>query len=190
MITFILLAAVSAWLVTRSAPQHRPIAWALTVCAALDAVRLLPLPARVDMALCVGMPAVSVWAYGRAFCGPVRFVNTAVNMWAPMVAWVIFCPVHLWHWTLPGAFLLSFVAGLVAITVRCHFPIRGEPWGLTQRVALILLAGDALAVATLCAREWISDQAGVVLGLVTVHQMAWYWRWKRASNIRVSQADQ
>jgi hypothetical protein len=180
-IAFVLLAAASAWLVTRRAPQHRPIAWALTICAGLDAVRLLPLPARVDMALCCGMPAVSVWAYGRAFCGPVRVIGTAVQAWAPMAGWALFCPVELWHWTLPGAYLFSFAVGLIALVVRYKFPIRGESWGLSQRVALILLAGDALAVASLCAREWISDQAGVVLGLVTVYQVAWYWRWRRGA---------
>jgi hypothetical protein len=180
-IAFILLAAASAWLVTRRAPQHRPIAWALTICAGLDAVRLLPLPARVDMALCLLTPAVSAWAYGRAFCGPVRFIGTAVQAWAPMAAVALFCQASWWPWLLPSGYATSFALGIVALIVRGAFPIRGDIWTVTQRVALILLAGDALAVATLCAREWISDQAGVVLGLVTVYQVAWYWRWERGA---------
>ena len=65
MLILAILAAASAWLVSRKAPQHRPLAWALTVCAGLDAVRLLGLPARVDMALCLVAPAVSAWAYVR-----------------------------------------------------------------------------------------------------------------------------
>lgn len=43
-------------------------------------------------------------------------------------------------------------------------------------MALALLAGDVAALVLFCRREWISYQAGMVLGLVTVYQVAWYWR--------------
>jgi hypothetical protein len=179
MIVFILLAAASAWLVTRRAPQHRPIALALTICAGLDAVRLLPLPARIDMALCLGTPVASRWAYVNALrYGNGREWQVALIAWLLCVPLLWLAPPAHWHLILPCAYLgmpiLGGVAGALSATAI------GYRWGMTQRVALILLAGDALAVASLCAREWISDQAGVVLGLVTVYQVAWHWRWTRA----------
>lgn len=176
MIAFILLAAVSAWLVTRRAPQHRPIAWALTICAVLDAVRLLPLPARAGMALCLLCPGVSAWAMYAAFSprSAVYMAGAITAFWTPWATGVLTAEnaAMWWHVPLPFLYTIScIVGGVSALYMRAST--------VTQRVALILLAGDALAVASLCAREWISDQAGVVLGLVTVYQVAWYWRWER-----------
>lgn len=179
MIVLAILAASSAWLVTREAPQHRPLALALTVCAGLDAARLLGLPPRVDMALCLGAPAVSVWAYilvwNRHKTSAARMINaifSALTVWGISVAHMLF----------GGAWEdLTLTAYFGPLTATCLYASemwRPKYWTISQRVALILLAGDALAVASLCAREWISNQAGVVLAAVTVYQVTWWWRWR------------
>lgn len=169
MLIIAILAAASAWLVTREAPQHRPLAWALTVCAGLDAVRLLGLPARGDMALCLAAPAVSTWAYGRTFLRPAAWF-AAIWVYAAGFSWT-------WvRWEL--GLLVAYATELCLIGIALtwnYVPV----WTISQRAALILLAGDALAVASLCAREWIADQAGVVLTVVTVYHMTWWWRWNR-----------
>lgn len=171
MLVLAILAAASAWLVTRKAPQHRPLAWALTMCTGLDAVRLLGLPARVDMALMLGCPIISGYAYAMTFCGVLpRWPY--IGVWCSLAVWTTVASGMVWL-ALPGiAYAWTIGIGLMS---TCYGWRR---WTISQRVALILLAGDALAVASLCAREWISNQAGVVLAVVTVYQIAWWWRWR------------
>lgn len=181
MIVLAILAAASAWLVTRKAPQHRPLAWALTVCAGLDAVRLLGLPARVDMAVCLGAPAMSLYAYPVVLRAPLptwtqrSASEMAAALWGAGSLWLCVHPSS-WSWILPVAYGVVLVFGIFPALARVA---DGDAWTISQHVALILLAGDALAVASLCAREWISNQAGVVLVVVTVYQMVWWWRWRR-----------
>jgi hypothetical protein len=181
-IIFAILAAASAWLVTRKAPQHRPLAWALMVCTGIDAVRLLGLPARADMALCLCIPAASAWLYlvtfGRRIGGEwfVGLTGMACG------AWLAFgVPTTAWEYVGPFGYMVPTAIGTGAVI--SHY-INGRSWAITQRVALILLGGDMLAVASLCEREWISRQACAVLGLVTLYQLTWWWRWNRAENER------
>ena len=185
MLLIAISAAASAWLVTRKAPQHRPLAWALTVCAALDAVRLLGPPARVDMALCCLTPLVSMVAYVIVFGGRVGLVGLLQFM-AVIGIWCGSGGGRAWSWILPSVYALAlwFSGWQIAWHIR-----EREPWAISQRVALVLLAGDALAVASLCAREWISDQAGVVLALVTVYQLIWYRRWTADERLQEVRAD-
>lgn len=62
-----LLCAASAWLVTRRAPHHRPVAVALSLCGGLDAFRaLVTMPASVDLLLCLVAPAASAGLYAVA----------------------------------------------------------------------------------------------------------------------------
>jgi hypothetical protein len=167
-IIFAIFAAASAWIVTRKAPQHRPIAWALTVCAGLDAVRLLGFPARADMALCLYIPTVSALGYLRILTGmwlPIAALCTYISGALAALCW--------WHAALPVAYSFCVILSLFAAF------LWGQVSTVTQRAVLMLLAGDALAVASLCGREWISHQAGVVLGLVTLYQLMWWWRWNR-----------
>lgn len=174
MLLLAILAAASAWLVTRKAPQHRPLAWALTVCAGLDAVRLLGLPARVDMALMLGCPIISGYAYAVTFCGALPSWPY-VLAWFSLAIWTAIASRTIWLFLPAVAYVWGFAIGLTVISSRLN-----RQWTISQRVALILLAGDALAVASLCAREWISNQAGAVLGIVSVYQVIWWWRWRRA----------
>jgi hypothetical protein len=171
-----ILAAASAWLVTRKAPQHRPLAWALTVCAGLDAIRLLGLPARVDVSLCLILPAVSSVAYQRVMgsrSNLAPYVVILAAMWCALALWTLPPRAQLWAaYPVICYGLLIFSGTLDAV----HRAVFGG-WAISQRAALILLAGDALAVASLCAREWISNQAGAALAAVTVYQMVWWWRW-------------
>lgn len=177
MIALAILAAASAWLVTRKAPQHRPLASALTVCAGLDAVRLLGLPARVDMALMLGCPIISGYAYAVTFCGAVPRWPYALA-WFSLAIWTAIASRTVWLFLPAVAYVWGISIGFTAATPR---PSR--QWTISQRVALILLAGDALAVASLCAREWISYQAGVVLAGVTVYQLTWWWRWRQCESM-------
>lgn len=175
MLVLAILAAASAWLVTRKSPQHRPLAWALTACAGLDAVRLIALPARVDMSLLLAMPFISRWVYGSVFDqdrpGALLYPIWLIPVW-----------IGPWYWTglLAWAYGLAVALGVLNAT---QWLLSGRPMGISQRVALILLAGDVLAVASLCAREWISDQAGVVLAGVTLYQVTWWWRWRQCESM-------
>jgi hypothetical protein len=169
MLLLAIAAAASAWLVTRKAPQHRPLAWALTLCAALDAVRLFGLPTRIDMSLVLALPFISRWAYGTIFDqdrpGAILYPLWLIPVW-----------IGPWHWDALLAWAYGLACALGALNAA-QWALRGRYFGISQRVALILLAGDALAVASLCAREWIHWQAGVVLATVTVYQLTWWWRW-------------
>jgi hypothetical protein len=171
-----MLCAASAWLVTRKAPQHRPIALALTVCAGLDVFRwATDLPPRADLALCLGGPAISAWAYVRVMRAP--YAGTRGHL-------VLTCGLLImalngrWEWILPSAYL-----GTVASAVGGYIDAREletwPGWTVTQRTALGLLVGDVAGIATLCGREWVHWQAGVTLGLVALYQLWWYWRWNR-----------
>lgn len=173
------LCAASAWLVTRRAPQHRPVAVALSVCAGLDIVRgVLPLPARVDMALCLGAPAASFWMYPVALRAPVEqeyvdgWTTVAVMLWSGTVFLVLLYPA-LWDCWLPAFYSGAILAGFFAGLARW---LDGDRWGVTQRAAAMLLAGDVAGLVVLCRREWISYQAGAVLALVTLYQVWWLWR--------------
>lgn len=176
MIAFILLAAASAWLVTRRAPQHRPIAWALTACAGLDAARLMPMPERWNMALACLMPAVSAWGTYAAFrpMGRLRAATGIAAHWTPWVAGILTGRnvADWWHAPLPWLYGVACVVGLVA-------GLRRGPWTITQRVAAMLLLGDVAALVRLCSNHALPYQAGIVLGLVAAYQVWWAWRWRR-----------
>lgn len=180
MLAIAILAAASAWLVTRKAPRHRPLAWALTACAGLDAVRLCPLSWRTNVALLYLQPWISALAYGTALGASTSPVNVLL---VPMTGVLILGvtignqPWETHTMALPGLYGFVCCYGIAASIVR------GRGWTISQRVALILIAGDALAVASLCAREWISNQAGVVLVAVAVYQVTWWWMWRRCESM-------
>lgn len=176
MIALAILAAASAWLVTRKSPQHRPLAWALTVCAGLDVVRLCPLSWRYNVALLYLQPWISALAYGTALGVSTSPVDALLVPATGVLIIGVTIGNQPWEthtWALPGLYGFVCCYGIAASIVR------GRGWTISQRAALILIAGDALAVASLCAREWISNQAGIVLAAVTVYQVAWWCRWNR-----------
>ena len=172
-----ILCAATAWLVTRRARQHRPVALALTVCAGLDVFRAHAAPhPRIDMALCLVAPAVSAWAYVHAFGGPFPAARGYLTFTCGLF---ILALDGRWDWILPATYLVAVVSGVSAYA-DAHERGSWPGWTVTQAVALALLAGDVAGLVLLCRREWISYQAGVVLGLVTLYQVGWYWRSYRA----------
>jgi hypothetical protein len=180
------LCAGSAWLVSRRAPQHRPVAVALSICAALDIARAaLPLPPRVDLALCLG--AASFWAYPIAMRAPVptwcveAWTEAAGAMWTATVLLMLLYP-EAWDWWLPSLYGVAIVAGFLSGLARWF---DGDGWTVTQRTAAMLLAGDAAGLVLLCRREWISYQAGAVLAVVTCYQVWWLWRLRYGNSERI-----
>lgn len=161
----------SSYLVQRRTPSHRPVTVALGVQAAVAALCLAPLPARVQMAACALLPVVSAWMYLRVW----RAIGQvdgwiALNMWCFCVAVGVGGapnPTAWWDVALPSLFAVSTTVGLVA----CWRSSQSR-WcvGITQRVAMVSLVGDAALVAFAVARELAPWQARLVaVALLVVH---------------------
>jgi hypothetical protein len=171
------LCAASAWLVTRRAPQHQPVAVALSICAALDIIRaVLPMPARVDMAVALTTPCVSAWLYWKV-------IARAPNAWVICGLWFALLGLPFderatafWNWVMPVGYVCAALTGIIALWVRSAESMARATWTPREHVALMLLAGDVAGLILLCRREWISYQAGAVLALVTAYQVWWLWR--------------
>lgn len=171
----LLAAAVAALAVTRHAPAHRPIAIALLATLAADLLRRLgDLPPHLNLALCLALPVLSAWAYARAWRAPARANVVACALWS-CAALIAACVANgeAWERATGLAYLAPVVAGSIAWW-------RYEaPAGVTQRVALVLLAGDLVAAATGGSREWIALQATAVYAVLAIYQSWWVWRWRR-----------
>lgn len=177
MILLAVLCAAVSWLVARRAPQHRPVAIALTLCAAIDALRhLVLMPPRVSLALCLLAPAISMWCYAKVWRCPSNDTwHSVAATWGAMALFVLFANDAASWWNVPmvALYAVAVAIGLLAILTRWR-----APWTVSQRTAAMLLAGDVAALVLLCARETISYQAGVVLGLVMAYQLWWLWRYR------------
>lgn len=155
------LAVVLAGLVARRAPQHRPIAWALGACLALDVLRALaPLPYSLELGLSLAPAALSMWVASWVFAQngkPAAFVTWRRNCHGipilsrlALAAWVGLAVVadlldpRLARTWLPALALAVSVVVQGALVMRWR--LRDGPLTVAQACALVLLAGDAFGL--------------------------------------------
>lgn len=149
-------AAALACIIARRRPEHRPIAVALVLACALDAVRqLVPMSASLSWLLYLAHPALSIWCALRVLAG----FSTGQALFNACVWPAI-------HSTHPFATSL----GVQVYAVSCRLFTEGRRATIADACALILFAGDAAALLGPLAwdgRElwWIVQGQGVLVAL-------------------------
>lgn len=171
----LLAAVLSAWLLARRAPQHRPIARALSLLLAIDVARLATAGAteglafRVDVALTAGWYVAMTGAVLGSFAKHLRWVD-----WIPCLATIV-AAIYLLDIrgdelseTWRGTWIVSTAAQLFTVAVYAARD-RKVP-GAPETVALILAAGS------------LADLAGPWCRAHPVGSVAWeIGRWQSAA---------
>lgn len=149
-------AAALACIVARRRAEHWPIAIALVLASALDAIRqLAPMSASLSELLYVAHPALSIWCALRVLGS---FGQAAAIISA--VAWPVIYSEH--------PFAISLAAQLYA--AGCWLLVQRRRATTSDACALMLLAGDAAALLGPLAwdgRElwWIVQGQGLLVAL-------------------------
>lgn len=181
MVAVLGVAALLALLVSRRAPQHRPIAALLAFGLGIDGIRLaamhwtLQMSERAGLALCLLVPPASAWAGLCAWRARVKALDVGAAAWAILGASVALLapePRAVWDAALPVAHGISVALQLWALLA---FRLRHGPSTITQRCAGVLLAGDVAGLVGLVAREWVAGQGALTSLVLVAVQAHWYY---------------
>lgn len=173
------LAALLGAVLARRAPRHSPVAIALALTAGVTLLRRVPgLPPWADLGLYLVIPSAGVWCAARVFVE----ASGREALGAPVVLWAMcwlsaLCWPPAW-WTVAPR--VAHVAGVLmqvgAAWAWWSTPIA--PGGVTEACALVLLAGDVVALlgpaGALDGPWWLAAaQAGIVgVGLIVLQLAA------------------
>jgi hypothetical protein len=166
-----------AVLVTRRAPAHRPIAFALVAAKACEIVRPM-LPSQPNMVLLLALPALSAWATLRALCWYEARWRCGIA-WFVAGTWVCWGPVPALWW---GAVYPVALGAAVGVEGAAWWRWRrtGGIAGVTQRTAAALSAGDlGVLIAGLVfgwTSSWIGHAADAIAVATCALQGAWLVR--------------